>query len=61
MDTQQVESLTGFRPDAHHPVVPASPIELTAEQLPIRFNFKGRKYIVLMTKNNRLVMNGATE
>ena len=61
METQSLGVLTGFRPDAQHPVVPAPPIELAPEQLPIRFNFRGSKYIVLVTKNNRLVMNGVRE
>jgi hypothetical protein len=61
MDAQQVEPLTGFRPNATHPVVSAPPIELTPENLPMRLNFKGRKYILLMTKHARLVMNGVTE
>lgn len=61
MDTQQVEPLTGFKPDARHPVVPTRPVELTPEQLPMRLNYRGRKYIVLITKNQKLVMNGVTD
>jgi len=61
MDTPQVVPLSGFKPNAQHPVVAAPPVELTPDQLPMRINFKGRKYVLLMTKNMRLVMNGVTD
>lgn len=61
MAPQQAVPLSGYKPNAERPVVDAPPVELTSESLPIRFNFKGRKYVVLETQNGRLVMNGVKE
>lgn len=52
-------TLTGYKPDAFNPTVPAGPMRLTSEQLPMHIEFNGKRYVLLKTKNGGLVMNGA--
>lgn len=53
------EQVTGFRPNAKHPTVPAPPLRLTSEQLPLQIEFNGRRYVILESKRGGLLMNGA--
>ncbi len=57
--TEAKEKVTGFKPDAKNPTVAAPPLSLTSEQLPLYIEFNGRHYVILETKNRKLVMNGA--
>jgi hemin uptake protein HemP len=39
-------------------VTPSTPVEIRADQLPIRLTFQGRRYILRKTSNGKLIMTG---
>lgn len=49
-------SLTGYKPNATDPSVPASPMLLTPAQLPIHVIFNGRQYTIRESARGGLVM-----
>jgi hypothetical protein len=52
------DPLTGHRLEPTTGVTPSTPVEIRADQLPIRLMFQGRRYILRKTSNGKLIMTG---